>query len=94
MAETEAGPLRLNVVSYYHLKLAFEAEGFAECVQAFSFKRLFEPDRVILNIRPDPDGNVVLKFLLEDITVNASKELAGRILDRLGIIVEQDRGRR
>ena len=27
MAETEAWPLRLNVVSYYHLKLAFEAEG-------------------------------------------------------------------
>jgi hypothetical protein len=93
MAETEAPNLCLNVVSYYRLKLAFEAEGFVECVQAFSFKRPFEPDRgiVILNIRPDQDGNVVLEFVHEDIIkASASKELADRILDRLRISAEQD----
>ena len=89
MAETGEPALRLNVVAYYHLKLAFEAEGFTECVQAFSFKRPSEPDRVILNIQPDPDGNVVLEFILEDITASASKELADRILDRLRVIAEQ-----
>lgn len=72
------------VAAYYHLILAFKAEGFDECEEQFSFKRrLHLGETVVLNHRPDPDGNIIIEFACEDIAASSSEELAQQIMKRL-----------